>query len=46
VFWHLDGEYHSQTRDIHQMALAPNAGRHVLTPVGEDGELVRRVHRA
>ena len=42
VFWHLDDEYYGQTRDIHQMALAPQPGRHVLTLVDADGEIVRR----
>jgi penicillin-binding protein 1C len=42
VFWHLDGEYLGETRDIHQMALAPRPGPHVLVLVDERGESVRR----
>ena len=42
VFWHLDGEYEGETRDIHQMALAPRPGPHVLVLVDEGGETVRR----
>ena len=42
VFWHLDGEYQGETRDLHQMALAPHPGPHVLTLVDEAGETVRR----
>jgi len=42
VFWHLDGEYQGETRDIHEMALAPSSGPHVLTLVDENGESVRR----
>jgi penicillin-binding protein 1C len=42
VFWHLDGEYLGETRDIHQMALAPRPGEHVLVLVDERGETVRR----
>jgi penicillin-binding protein 1C len=42
VFWHLDGEYEGETRDVHQMALAPAPGPHVLTLVDEAGEAVRR----
>ena len=42
IFWHLDDEYQGETRDVHQMALAPPPGRHVLTLVDETGETVRR----
>jgi len=42
VFWHLDDEYQGETRDIHQMALAPGPGPHVLVLVDERGETVRR----
>ena len=42
VFWHVDDEYYGETRDIHQMALAPSPGRHVLTLVDEAGESVQR----
>jgi penicillin-binding protein 1C len=42
VFWHVDDEYHGETRDIHQLALAPLPGRHVLTLVDDAGESVRR----
>ncbi len=43
VFWHLDGEYQGETQDVHQMALAPGPGPHVLTLVDERGETVRRL---
>jgi len=46
VFWHLDGQYQGETRDIHQMALAPGPGPHVLTLVDEHGESVTRRFRA
>jgi penicillin-binding protein 1C len=46
VFWHLDGEYQGQTRDIHEMALAPAPGPHVLTLVDANGEAVQRRFRA
>ena len=42
VFWHLDDEYQGETRDIHQMALAPRPGPHVLVLVDERGETVAR----
>jgi penicillin-binding protein 1C len=46
VFWHLDDEYLGETRDIHQMALAPRPGPHVLVLVDERGETVRRLFTA
>jgi penicillin-binding protein 1C len=42
VFWHLDDEYLGETVDVHQMALAPGPGAHVLVLVDERGETVRR----
>lgn len=42
VFWHLDDEYQGETRDIHEMALAPRPGPHVLVLVDERGETVER----
>lgn len=42
VFWHIDGEYYGETRDIHELAVAPAPGRHVLTLVDAAGEEIRR----
>jgi penicillin-binding protein 1C len=42
VFWHLDDEYQGETRDIHQMALAPGPGTHRLVLVDERGETASR----
>jgi penicillin-binding protein 1C len=42
VFWHVDDEYYGETRDIHQLSVAPAPGTHVLTLVDEAGETVRR----
>jgi penicillin-binding protein 1C len=42
VFWHLDSEFQGETRDIHQMALAPVPGPHVLTLVDENGASAER----
>ena len=42
VFWHVDDEYLGETLDLHQMALAPRPGPHVLVLVDERGETVRR----
>ena len=43
IYWHLDGEYIATTRNYHQLALSPPAGRHVLTLVDEDGERLVQV---
>ncbi len=42
VHWHLDNDYMGTTTDIHQMALAPAAGKHRLTLVDEYGNRVER----
>ena len=43
IYWHLDGRYIGATRELHQMAIAPAPGKHVLTLVDENGEQVRRM---
>ena len=30
IFWHLDGVYLGSTKTFHQMALQPQAGKHLL----------------
>jgi penicillin-binding protein 1C len=42
IFWHLDGNYLGETEHIHQMAVAPDPGEHVLTLVDEHGDLLQR----
>jgi len=42
VFWHLDDQYIGATKELHQMALAPEPGDHALTVVDENGERVQR----
>lgn len=37
VFWHLDKNYVGETIEIHQLALNPSPGKHVLTVVDEHG---------
>ncbi|GAK49443.1 penicillin-binding protein 1C [Candidatus Moduliflexus flocculans] len=41
VYWHLDDQYLGETRDIHQVSLAPSPGEHTLTLVDEDGEFLQ-----
>ncbi len=38
VYWHLDGEYVGTTKGIHQMALNPDKGNHVLTLIDNKGQ--------
>lgn len=37
IFWHLDEEYLGETREIHQLILNPEIGKHKLTLVDENG---------
>ena len=37
IFWHLDNQYISVTKDFHQVALNPPPGHHTLTLVDGDG---------
>lgn len=37
IFWHLDNQYVGETKDYHQMALNPSAGKHLLTLVDANG---------
>ena len=42
IFWHLDGKFMTCTRNIHQVELYPDPGKHTLVLVDENGEeLVR-----
>ena len=42
VYWHLDGFFAGQTQSIHQIALSPSRGKHILTVVDEDGNMLTR----
>jgi penicillin-binding protein 1C len=42
LYWHLDREFLGETEHIHQIAVAPQPGRHVLTVVDEDGNYLER----
>ncbi len=42
IFWHLDNEYIGETTNFHQMALQPSIGKHKLTIVDENGEMLER----
>ena len=40
LFWHLDNIYLGETQDFHQMSLQPTSGRHSLTVVDGEGNVV------
>lgn len=42
VFWHLDGVYVGITKGSHRLAMAPDAGPHILTLVDESGTVVEQ----
>ncbi|MCU0397316.1 MAG: penicillin-binding protein 1C [Cyclobacteriaceae bacterium] len=42
VYWHLDGQYLGSTLKVHRMLLNPEAGRHKLTLVDEQGNVLER----
>jgi penicillin-binding protein 1C len=42
VYWHLDGKYIGSTQRIHRIELSPSEGKHVLTLVDANGEVLER----
>lgn len=38
IYWHIDGAYVASTKNYHQLAVSPAAGKHTLTLVDENGE--------
>lgn len=42
IFWHLDGHYLGSTRGTHRIAVTPQSGKHILTLIDEQGELLER----
>jgi penicillin-binding protein 1C len=43
VFWHLDGKFLGATQKIHHIELNPPAGKHLLTAIDEQGEMIERL---
>ena len=41
VYWHLDNNFIGSTSQYHQMSLAPEKGKHILTLVDEKGEALK-----
>jgi penicillin-binding protein 1C len=42
IFWHLDSNFIASTKGIHRLAMAPDAGNHIITLVDEQGEVMER----
>lgn len=42
LFWHLDNEFIGETETFHQLGLNPNAGRHTITVVDEQGNAISK----
>lgn len=42
IFWHLDDDYLGVTKDIHEMGLAPSKGKHMLSLIDEEGNVISR----
>ncbi len=40
IYWYIDEQLVGQTKDIHQIALRPDSGKHLLTLVDEKGEKI------
>ena len=38
IYWHLDEDFLGSTKGIHQMALSPEPGKHIITLVDQQGE--------
>jgi penicillin-binding protein 1C len=43
IYWHIDNEYIATTKNYHQLALSPPAGKHTLTLVDEEGQRLVQV---
>jgi penicillin-binding protein 1C len=41
IFWHIDDKFIGETQRIHRIACMPEAGKHVITLVDEDGNIVQ-----
>ena len=42
IYWHIDNKYVGMTKYIHQLELQPSIGKHTLTLVDENGEILIR----
>ncbi|MFO7827664.1 MAG: penicillin-binding protein 1C [Bacteroidales bacterium] len=42
IYWHLDDQYIGLTKEFHQMQFYANEGKHTLTVVDEDGNMIKK----
>jgi penicillin-binding protein 1C len=42
IYWHIDDKYIGMTNGIHEMAINPGAGNHIITLVDDKGNSLRR----
>ncbi len=42
IFWHIDDQYQGQTKCFHELGVQPSIGKHTLTVVDENGEVIHR----
>ena len=42
IFWYLNNLFISKTTDIHDLAIIPKEGKHVITAVDEFGNEIKR----
>jgi penicillin-binding protein 1C len=40
IYWHLDEQFLGETKELHQISIQPSPGKHVITLVTEQGELL------
>ncbi len=42
MYWYIDEEYIGTTKDIHELAIIPKLGEHLITVVDELGNEAKR----
>ncbi|HRX01035.1 MAG TPA: hypothetical protein P5280_16185, partial [Cyclobacteriaceae bacterium] len=45
VYWHLDGDYIGSTKNTHHLSLTAEIGRHTLTLVDDEGQILTQSFR-
>ncbi len=43
IFWHLDDQYLGSTKEMHEIELYPEVGKHRISIVDQDGERISRM---
>jgi penicillin-binding protein 1C len=42
IYWHIDEQFITSTKEIHKIEVSPTIGHHKLTIVDQDGNMVAR----